>query len=92
MREEFEAWCEEELNLRTIRLSTGDYQSFGADMAWRAWQASRAAIEVKLPDDGIEDCEVQWGERCRDTFDCGYNFASVQHEKAMVAAGIKVEV
>lgn len=50
MRDEFEKWCEEELNLRTIRLTTGDYQSFGADMAWRAWQASRADIVVKLPE------------------------------------------
>lgn len=50
MREEFEKWCEEELNLRTLRLTTGDYQSFGADMAWRAWQASRASIVIMLPE------------------------------------------
>ena len=56
-----------------------------------SWKSSREYIEVKLPDDGIEDCEAQWGERCRNTFDCGYNFASVQHEKAMQAAGLKVE-
>lgn len=93
MREQFEAWLRtrpEVLNIGFVQ-ETGRYLLREDQERWEAWQASREAIEVKLPDDGIEDCEAQWGERCRNTFDCGYNFASVQHEKAMQAAGIKVE-
>lgn len=56
---------------------------------WDVWQASRKALEIVLPDDGIADCERDWGARCKDTFDCGYNYASVQHEKAIEAAGIR---
>lgn len=49
MRENFEAWAEEDLGLPMRRLASGDYQSFGISMAWKAWQASRAAVVVELP-------------------------------------------
>lgn len=91
IQEQFEAWAtRHRLPLHKDGVVV-TYAARATDDAWQAWIASREAIEVKLPDDGIEDCEAQWGERCRNTFDCGYNFASVQHEKAIVAAGIKVE-
>lgn len=45
-RAEFEEFCEEVLGLKTDRLITGGYQSFGADNGWRSWQA-RAALERK---------------------------------------------
>lgn len=61
------------------------------DQMRNVWVASRVELVVQLPDDGIEDCREQWGNRCRDTFDCGYNFACTQHEKAIEAAGVKVK-
>lgn len=61
------------------------------DMTTAAAQGFRdgvASVAVVLPDDGIEDCQKAWGtERCKDTFDCGYNFASWRHEQAIIAAG-----
>jgi len=55
-----------------------------------AWFASRRELVVQLPDDGIDDCREAWPGRCRDTFDCGYNFASWRHEQAIEAAGVTV--
>lgn len=74
---EFAAWCESE-------------QIHPYPIYFLIWQASREAVVVALPDDGIEDCRKEIGERCKDTFDCGYNFASLQHERAIEAQGLKV--
>ena len=68
-------------------MAQADWESFQ-----KGWQASREAVVVELPDDGIEDCRKEIGEHCKDTFDCGYNFASLQHERAIEAQGLKVEV
>jgi hypothetical protein len=93
MREEFEAWARIEMQCSLHRewIKPEHYAQEVVEFSWRAWQASRAAIEVELPDDGIEDCQDAWGERCKNTFDCGYNFASLRHEQAMQAAGLKVK-
>ncbi|MGK9045875.1 hypothetical protein KXR63_00750 [Stutzerimonas chloritidismutans] len=60
------------------------------DQMRNVWLASRAELVVQLPDDGIDDCREAWPGRCRDTFDCGYNFASWRHEQAIEAAGVTV--
>ncbi|WYW02435.1 hypothetical protein Lauda_00084 [Pseudomonas phage vB_PpuM-Lauda] len=41
-RRDFEFHAKENLGLSTHRLTTGDYQSFGAQMAWDTWQYVRA--------------------------------------------------
>ncbi len=56
MREEFEAaFVEREHGLgrhpRLRRMATGNYEYVEASSAWWAWQASRAAIEIELPDE-----------------------------------------
>lgn len=93
MREEFESWAATHYVL--MELSTdfqdGEYVEPDMQYASEAWQASRASLLIELPDDGIEDCQTAWGDRCRDTFDCGYNFASLRHEQAIEAAGVKVK-
>lgn len=58
--------------------------------AWYWFKRSREALVIELPDDGIDDCQEAWGDRCKNTFDCGYNFASLRHEQALEAAGLKV--
>lgn len=93
-REEFETWYlsvhgEEARKWALRRYQQGDYRGNLAQSYWLAWQASRQALEIKLPDDGIQDCERDWGARCKDTFDCGYNYACEQHEKAIEAAGVR---
>ncbi|HHN0154394.1 hypothetical protein FA385_25780 [Pseudomonas aeruginosa] len=58
---------------------------------WQAWQASRAALRVELPDDGIEDCWRDWPNFCRDTFDTGYCYATDRITKVLQQAGIEVK-
>ena len=54
-REEFEVWAEENLGLSVRRTPSGAYQSFGVYSAWEAWQASREALVIELPDeDGMQ--------------------------------------
>ena len=57
MREEFESWCL--ANGYTLRpaetncgiIIEGDYGHPTVQIAWQAWQASRAALVVELPSD-----------------------------------------
>lgn len=52
MREEFEAWSAEHDYLGGClagRNSKGEYFDVDMQHAWESWQASRAAIEVELP-------------------------------------------
>lgn len=58
---------------------------------WKAWQASRAALRVELPDDGIEDCRRDWANSCRDNFDTGYCYATDRITQALQQAGIEVK-
>ncbi|WP_201284507.1 hypothetical protein [Enterobacter roggenkampii] len=57
----------------------GDYYRLGVRMAYDAWQASRAAIEIELPEwFSPNDCgdRAMWSDAV---------------EKAILAAGIKVK-
>ena len=64
MRDEFESWCLE--NGYTLRpaetncaiIIEGDYGHPTVQIAWQAWQASRAALVVELP--------AQWSNQCYD--------------------------
>ncbi|MHB0806065.1 hypothetical protein [Stutzerimonas nitrititolerans] len=80
---EFEAWW--------IRQPHREQFEDVKDQMRNVWVASRGELVVQLPDDGIDDCREAWPGRCRDTFDCGYNFASWRHEQAIEAAGVKVK-
>ncbi len=57
----------------------------------KAWQASRAALRVELPDDGIADCQRDWPNSCRDNFDTGYCYATDRIIQALQQAGIEVK-
>ena len=51
MREEFEAWCKSTgFTLKPNAFNNGDYAMGYGWEEWNAWQASRAALCVKLPD------------------------------------------
>lgn len=95
MREEFELSFTKRSKARgeVARLDKfdGRYEYLDTSAAWWAWKESRAAIEVQAPDDGIEDCQEQWGEQCKNTFDCGYNFASMRYDQAIESLGLKVK-
>lgn len=52
-REQFERWFSKSYSCiaKLFRLnSEGEYENLTIRASWRAWQASRAAIEVELPD------------------------------------------
>ncbi|PCA96255.1 hypothetical protein CJT98_28390 [Pseudomonas aeruginosa] len=100
MRDEFEAWVwdiyEEtlwfDLNRESVLKRNGDeYFSNFLNDRWEAWQASRAALRVELPDDGIEDCRRDWQNSCRDNFDTGYCYATDRITQALQQAGIEVK-
>ncbi|MGV6110618.1 hypothetical protein ACVN4H_19650 [Escherichia coli] len=68
---------------QNLSLVYGDcgYVYSSTEMAWRAWQASRAAIEIKLDD------KVMAG----DDFGKGHNCAIDYCADAIRAAGIRIK-
>ncbi|WP_271965931.1 hypothetical protein [Pseudomonas aeruginosa] len=95
MREEFEAWVTAAMggyaDLRKSNDPNFAYDDADVDFAYQAWKASRAALRVELPDDGIEDCQRDWQNSCRDNFDTGYCYATDRITQALQQAGIEVE-
>lgn len=90
MREEFEVWAEDALGLPKKRLRTGGYQSFGMHSAWEAWQASRAAVVIELPDSPGSHYNGAPVSALLDPLQCwrdGYEMAA----KRIEAAGLKVK-
>lgn len=50
-RKQFEAWrISDSPTSNLYRDSHGQYAEIGTWIAWKAWQASRAAIEIELPE------------------------------------------
>ncbi|MGI0568497.1 hypothetical protein [Pseudomonas aeruginosa] len=94
IREEFEAWHLAKHGYITRGnedLGEGAYGQGQCSQRWETWQASRAALRVELPDDGIEDCRRDWQNSCRDNFDTGYCYASDRITQALQQAGIEVK-
>lgn len=96
MREEFEAWVRTQVpepSLATVlAYSAGNdlYLNTHIQGRYEGWKASRAALRVELPDDGIEDCRRDWQNSCRDNFDTGYCYATDRITQALQQAGIEV--
>ncbi|MBD1555240.1 hypothetical protein [Pseudomonas typographi] len=100
MREEFEAWVEANFGLSVRRNPAGAYQSFGVYAAWEAWQASRAALVIELPQivayeagyDSLRDNE--YASQSGEFFDADEVFAlhrSMDVREAIEAAGVRVK-
>ena len=77
MREEFEAWA---VKYNLARADWGNYQNRHVNNMWKAWQASRAAQCVELPEVRVLD-----GGRIAEI---GYELAIDDFERALDAAGI----
>lgn len=75
-RKQFEAWFEWYTGFST---STGSANV--VEMYWQSWQASRAAIEIELPDKVMVE----------DEFDNGHNCAIDYCADAIRAAGLTVK-
>lgn len=81
MREEFEAWAKNHWFLCSEgpkQIESGKYLSAELQTAWEAWQASRAAVVVELPEPApLGDCSPP-----------GLEYSEVV--EAIEAAGVKV--
>lgn len=93
IREEFEAWWERYYGgspLSTwdvVRCDDG-YSDERIDEDWQVWQASRAAIEITLPD-GLSSREaLAAGKTCE--YAGGMNIGIAQCEANIRDAGLKV--
>jgi hypothetical protein len=90
MREKFEAWAMKQAE--SMRYSfpagavelngLGDYAIVWVQGAWLGWQASRAALVIKLP---------LPTKRAFHEYDLGYNEALDHCEEAIQAAGVKTK-
>lgn len=61
MRDEFDAWARDNAMLLFVKVATGKYSSEKTELAWQAWQASRAALVIELPPqwyDAREDGDI----------------------------------
>ena len=66
MREDFEAWASDNgSHPRAVhRGANGGYQLMSTHAAWEAWQASRKALVVTVPDKVMEEDEFDKGHNC----------------------------
>ncbi|ELY6230523.1 hypothetical protein SNQ26_003751 [Cronobacter malonaticus] len=84
-REQFEAAIKQKfgdlIDQRVCKNSDGDYMAWDMQVAWWAWQASRAAIEIELDDKVMVE----------DEFDKGHNCTIDYCAEAIRAAGLKVK-
>lgn len=81
-REQFEAAIKQKfgdlIDQRVCKNSDGEYMAWDMQVAWWAWQASRAAVEIELPDVCAWNlCEL---------------LEKKEVVKAILAAGLKVKV
>lgn len=82
-REAFEAWCDSNFPFKKDRfqLFRGEYNSQFTRQLWQAWQASRQAIEVELPE-----------SKANVTYtNSGFNWGVGECAKALTSLGIRVK-
>ncbi|MCV9377326.1 hypothetical protein [Hafnia alvei] len=88
--EQFEAKCRNGLiNGGLAKHENGKYASELTDAVWRGWQASRAVVEVELPE------EMTWREAAEQglptDYSNGFTDAVIKCYSAVRSAGIKVK-
>lgn len=95
-REQFEKWIKEETGFdlwRTEYQMTGwddqQYKCHQTNLAWMAWQASRAAIEVDSPD--FVDSRAALNKGHTVDYSNGFGDAMDAYELAIEQAGLKVK-
>lgn len=83
-REQFEEWAKSsgsDMERYKTGINKGDFKNPVMRKMWLAWQASRAAIEIELPDKVMVE----------DEFDNGHNCAIDYCADAIHAAGLTVK-
>ncbi|ELY4528810.1 hypothetical protein SMZ93_004207 [Cronobacter sakazakii] len=86
-REQFEAEISKKfgdlIDQRVCKNSDGDYMAWDMQVAWWAWQASRAAVEIELP--------PKFGEHQQQLEGNGWNWMRSHSVNAIRDAGLKVK-
>ena len=85
-REQFEEWAKE--NGMSLVYGDCDYVYSPTAWAWKAWQASRAAIEIECPEKREREA---FSTDFEDGVTFGYNDAISECEGRIRAAGVKVK-
>lgn len=83
MRDEFQAWARDNAMLLFVKTDTGKYSSEKTELAWQAWQASRAALVITLP------CELK-AESISDR-GAGFNTGRAFCKALIRDAGVRVK-
>ncbi|HCL3225042.1 hypothetical protein FA267_14615 [Pseudomonas aeruginosa] len=87
MREEFEAWHHAEFGY-VIAVEDDPQQDGQCAKRWKAWQASRAALRVVLPD---RRDPLNWTGDDENPRSSGFNACLERVKKALQQAGIEVK-
>lgn len=71
---QFEEWFKQ-AHTENVQKVNGEYVHGATERLWQAWQASRAAVVVKLPDLDCHDTSRQAIEACEDRLkDAGVSY------------------
>ncbi len=92
MREEFEAWASSHFvdvgsGNPLKKGPNGNYGFYVVATAWKAWQASRAALRVELPD---RRDPLNWTGDDENPRSSGFNACLERVKEALQQAGIEV--
>lgn len=87
MREEFEAWHHAEFGY-VIAVEDDPEQDGQCAKRWKAWQASRAALRVELPD---RRDPLNWTGDDENPRSSGFNACLERVKEALQQAGIEVK-
>lgn len=95
-REQFEKWVREETGFDLWRTEypmtewdNQQYKCHQTNLAWLAWQASRAAIEIESPD--FIDSRAALNKGYTVDYSNGFGDAMDAYEMAIEQAGLKVK-
>lgn len=95
-REQFETWVKEETGFDLWRTEypmtewdNQQYKCHQTNLAWLAWQASRAAIEIESPD--FIDSRAALNKGYTVDYSNGFGDAMDAYEMAIEQAGLKVK-
>ncbi|EOL9075522.1 hypothetical protein ACM92Y_002122 [Cronobacter malonaticus] len=84
-REQFEAAIKQKyddlIDQRVCKNGDGDYMAWDMQVAWWAWQASRAAVEIELPKPAYQRYEIQ----------AIANHTIHKCKRSIISAGLKVK-
>ena len=95
-REQFEEWVKKETGFDLCRTNypmtewaDQKYESYQTHLAWMAWQASRAAVEIESPD--FVDSRAALNKGYTVDYSNGFGDAMDAYELAIEKAGLKVK-